>query len=113
MGGLIGSADTLMVNDCKNSGAIDGGNRSIGTGGLVGGGLNVITSFSENRGTVTGDREVGGIIGSTARNSSEKTYGDTHVYTSGNYAEVKGNSEVGGLVGAAQILISAVTTSPR
>ncbi|KKB46148.1 hypothetical protein HMPREF1212_04771 [Parabacteroides sp. HGS0025] len=106
VGGLIGSADTLMVNDCKNSGMIDGGINSIGTGGLVGGGLNVITSFSENRGTVTGDREVGGIIGSTARNSSEKTYGDTHVYTSGNYAEVKGNSEVGGLVGAAQILIS-------
>lgn len=106
VGGLIGSADTLLVNHCKNTGQIQGGSGSIGTGGLVGGGLNVVTSFSENRGMVKGDREVGGIIGSTARNSSEKTYGDTHVYASGNYGEISGSSEVGGLVGAAQILIS-------
>ena len=106
VGGLIGSADTLLVNDCKNSGIVTGGYGSIGTGGLAGGGLNVVTSFSENRGRVEGDREVGGIIGSTARNSSQKVYGDTHIYASGNYGAVKGNSEVGGLAGAAQILIS-------
>lgn len=106
VGGLVGSADTLLINDCKNSGKITGGYSSIGTGGLVGGGLNVITSFSENRGIVEGDREVGGIIGSTARNSSQKVYGDTHIYASGNYGTITGNSEVGGLAGAAQILIS-------
>ena len=106
VGGLVGSADTLIINDCKNSGKIIGGSSSIGTGGLVGGGLNVHTSFSENRGTVRGYREVGGIIGSAARNSSQKIYGNTHIYSSGNYGDIYGRSEVGGLVGAAQILVS-------
>lgn len=105
-GGLIGSADTLLVNGCKNSGAIQSEKGAIGTGGLVGGGLNVITTFSENRGKVSGDREVGGIIGSTARRSSDKIYADTHIYATGNYGDITGNSEVGGLVGAAQTLIS-------
>lgn len=105
-GGLIGSADTLLVNGCKNFGAIQSDKGAIGTGGLIGGGLNVITTFSENRGMVRGDREVGGIIGSTARKSSEKIYADTHIYTTGNYGDITGNSEVGGLVGAAQTLIS-------
>lgn len=106
VGGLVGSADTLIINDCKNSGKITGRGSSIGTGGLVGGGLNVHASFCENRGTVIGYREVGGILGSAARNSSQKIYGNTHIYSSGNYADIEGCSEVGGLVGAAQILIS-------
>lgn len=106
VGGLIGSADTLLINNCTNTGAITGGSGSIGTGGLVGGGTNVVASYCSNSGKVIGGREVGGILGSAARHSSEKIYGDVHIYTSSNEGYIEGTSEVGGLVGSAQIMIS-------
>ena len=79
-GGIVGTADSILISSCKNYGAIAGAlmytagstdNSGRGIGGIIGGsGPGVILS-SYNFGDVSGFEGVGGIIGSTRIGNDE------------------------------------------
>lgn len=111
-GGIIGTTDTLQVVACRNtgdvsggSGALDGKNPGIGTGGIAGGaGMSWITS-SVNSGRTSGHEGVGGIIGSTrVRGSSTEgyLYNQSVLRHCSNSGAVSGTRFVGGAIGEAQ-----------
>lgn len=110
-GGMVGTADTLQIAGCTNTGEIKGSlradrdNPGIGSGGLAGGsGMSWITG-SVNHGKVSGREGVGGIIGSTRVKGSDSDsflYNQSVLRYCGNTGEVTGRTFVGGAIGEAQ-----------
>lgn len=110
-GGLVGSADSLFVLACVNSGSILGATQydpsdkasgGFGTGGIAGGtGMSFIHE-SKNSGSIKGHTGVGGIIGSTRIGSDELLFNNTLVKGSSNEGSVEGQTAVGGICGESQ-----------
>lgn len=110
-GGLVGSADTLMVVGSHNYADIQGplnpgkSTAGIGVGGIAGGtGYSWITS-SSNYGAVKGYEGVGGIVGSTRIKGSQDDaflYNQTFLRFCNNTGQVTGTRFVGGAIGEAQ-----------
>lgn len=110
-GGIVGTADTLMVVGSRNYADIEGplskgkSTPGIGVGGIAGGtGFSWITS-SYNRGNVKGYEGVGGIVGSTRVKGDEGeslVYNQTLLRYCTNTGEITGTRFVGGAVGEAQ-----------
>ncbi len=111
-GGLIGTSDTLLVVNAYNSGAIEvtGDNEErYAAGGIAGGTgcghfLNCV-----NKGTVKGDRGVGGILGSALLDKGDGTEENPGMYNNAmfttciNDATITANSYAGGICGEAQV----------
>ena len=110
-GGLVGSADSLFVLACVNTGSILGATQydpsdkasgGFGTGGIAGGtGMSFIHE-SKNSGSIKGHTGVGGIIGSTRIGSDELLFNNTLVKGSSNEGSVEGQTAVGGICGESQ-----------
>lgn len=110
-GGLVGSADSLFVLACVNTGSILGATQydpsdkasgGFGTGGIAGGtGMSFIHE-SKNTGSIKGHTGVGGIIGSTRIGSDELLFNNTLVKGSSNEGSVEGQTAVGGICGESQ-----------
>ncbi len=113
VGGIVGSADTVHISACLNTGAItgaikyngpDGVNPGISAGGIIGGsGISMIVACI-NSGDVKGYDGVGGIIGSTRLGDGNETYyNPTNLRYCLNNGNITGNNSVAGLCGEAQI----------
>lgn len=110
-GGIVGTADTLMVVGSRNYADIEGplakgkSTPGIGTGGIAGGtGFSWITS-SVNQGNVKGYEGVGGIVGSTRVKGDEHEsliYNQTMLRYCTNTGHITGTRFVGGAIGEAQ-----------
>lgn len=110
-GGLVGSADSLFVLACTNTGNITGATQydpsdktsgGFGAGGIAGGtGISFIYA-STNEGNIKGHTGVGGIIGSTRIGSDELLFNNTLVKGSSNKGNIEGQTAVGGICGESQ-----------
>lgn len=93
-GGIVGTNDWGTIQNSSFMGHVNGLNR---VGGLIGSNYNsgkVIKSYV--KGTITGQYEVGGLIGDSGSGTIDTTYV---------IGTVTGNRGVGGLVGFTQMLI--------
>ena len=110
-GGLVGTADTITVLACTNTGDITGAaeynpsdknSGGFGTGGIVGGtGVSVVYA-SLNEGNIKGHTGVGGIVGSTRIGTEDMLFNNTLVKDSHNKGSIEGETAVGGICGEAQ-----------
>lgn len=114
-GGIVGSADTLLVASCINNGHINGstdnrtqtaGKGCLGTGGIAG--SSGISAFyaCTNKGQVDGIRGVGGILGSTLVSDQDASQGSIYNFTffsaCNNTGNISGNRYIGGICGEGQ-----------
>ena len=95
VGGVIGSAQDIVISETENHTDVSG--TSL-TGGIAGSlGKNSKLSNSRNFGNVTGNESVGGIIGNYGYCCSKGAAGDiTNIKNSG---KIDGKEYVGGIVG--------------
>lgn len=110
-GGLIGTSDTLMVLDCNNTARISveaDNEERFGAGGIAGGtGCGQFVNCI-NMGVVSGDRGVGGILGSALVDKGDGTEENPGLYNSAlfmtcvNKADIQARSYGGGICGEAQ-----------
>ena len=90
VGGLVGYNWFGSITTSYSTGSV-GGTGGNNVGGLVGFNRRGSITSSYSTGMVTGDEDVGGLVGSN--------YGDASITTSYSTGTVTGNSSVGGLVG--------------
>ncbi|MBN2165952.1 MAG: T9SS type A sorting domain-containing protein [Marinilabiliaceae bacterium] len=91
-GGLVGSIENSIIDNCFVTGSINGNNE---VGGLIGrNGLNMTVKNSYANCDVSGDDFIGGFIG---RNDGNNNTSVTNSFSTGS---VYGNSFVGGFVGS-------------
>lgn len=108
VGGIIGSADTLIVQSCINEVNIKGATANnkdtrMGTGGIVGGSGIAMISACSNTASVTGQIGVGGILGSTRVSSDpQPIYNTIVIQSSINSGAISGDESVGGICGESQ-----------
>jgi len=93
IGGMIGEANGVTINNCSSSGSVKGYEH---VGGLIGKAYNTTISNSYSGAKAEGDYNIGGLVGWLSGNSSI-----TNSYTSyiDDSFSVEGYSNVGGLVG--------------
>lgn len=108
-GGIVGGADTLMIETCTNLGDVSAsGSESRAVGGVVGGSGVAIILNVHNMGNVTGYKGVGGILGSTLINEesdgSNAIYNPAYIYSCHNEGKVHGNNRVAGICGESQMM---------
>lgn len=111
-GGMIGTSDTLMVVDCYNTGKIEvtgDTEERFGAGGMAGGtGCGQFVNCT-NKGDISGDRGVGGILGSALVDKGDGTDENPGLYNSAffmtciNDAAIVAKSYGGGICGEAQV----------
>ena len=93
VGGLVGTNNNSTIRNAYHAGTVSGSAGGYGVGGLVGWNLNPSAKIihSNSTGVVTGDQNVGGLVG--YNNAS------ANIVDSSSFGAVTGNSAVGGLVG--------------
>lgn len=113
-GGLIGSADSIHIFSCRNNGGEVSGQKLndpdmgiVGAGGIIGGSGCSIILGCKNMAPVTGNRGVGGILGTTYigedPNVGGAVYNEANFSSCSNTSSVTGKFMVGGICGEAQI----------
>ncbi|MDH6306366.1 hypothetical protein M2459_000353 [Parabacteroides sp. PF5-5] len=108
VGGLIGSADTLIVQSCINETPVIGSTANskdtrMGTGGIAGASGIALISACSNSETIEGKIGVGGILGSTRlRTDPHPIYNSVVLQSSINSGAISGEESVGGICGESQ-----------
>ena len=91
VGGIVGWIDSAStLKKCINYGNV-GGTGTTGVGGIVGCAKSLVSDCT-NYGTITGNENIGGIVGETSENSNG-------VKNCTNHGSITGTSNVGGIVG--------------
>lgn len=120
-GGIVGACDTLYAAICHNAGTINGavkykegdevnGFTGIGAGGIAGGTGMSCFGACTNKGTITGYKSAGGILGSTRVSGTiegeDYLCQNSFIECCTNKGTIKANDIAGGICGEAQISVS-------